>query len=135
MIPCRLRGLLVGLAALLAVPTGGGAQMPVRPQAPAGGQQRLGTRLGAPAQAPPAGTQPPAAAQPTQPQNAARTPQILGRRHPSYSPPPPRPQPQVSVSIVSPQGSNVFGRRTRVGGQQRGMTDAQRRTNPMGAGQ
>jgi len=136
MIPWGGRGLLVGLAALVAVPTGGGAQMITRPQAPAGVQQRPGTRLGAPAQAPPAGMQPPAAAQPGKPQGAAGAPQRLGRPYPSNNPlPARRPEPQVSVSIVSPQGSTVYGRRTRVGGERRGMTDAQRRTNQMGMGQ
>ena len=137
MIPWGGRGLLVGLAALIAVPTGGGAQMTQRPQAPAGVQQRPGTRLGGPAaQAPPAGMQPPPAARSPQAQGTGGAAQRLGRPYPSNSPfPARRPEPQVSVSIVSPQGSTVYGRRTRVGGEQRGMTDAQRRTNQTGMGQ
>jgi hypothetical protein len=34
--------------------------------------------------------------------------------------------PRVSVSVVSATGSNVFGRKTRVGGETRGMTNQQR---------
>jgi len=51
---------------------------------------------------------------------------ILGRPRPTVGPAAPRPpEPRVGVSEVSPTGSNVFGRKTEVGGQSRGMTNQQ----------
>jgi hypothetical protein len=41
------------------------------------------------------------------------------------------PEPRATVSEVSPNGSNVFGRKTKVGGESRGMTN-QQRMNGMG---
>jgi hypothetical protein len=52
---------------------------------------------------------------------------MLGRPRPTVGPAAPRPpEPRVTVSVVSPTGSNVFGRKTRVGGETRGMTNQQR---------
>ena len=72
-----------------------------------------------------------AAQQPVQPQNGM-APQnsgapILGRPRPTVGPAAPRPpEPRATVSVVSPGQSNVFGRKTKVGGETRGMTDGQR---------
>ncbi len=66
-----------------------------------------------------------AAQQPVQPQNGG--PPVLGRPRPSMGPPQQRPpEPRATVSVVSPTQSNVFGRKTKVGGEQRGMTTGQR---------
>ena len=74
-----------------------------------------------------------AAQQPVQPQNGV-PPQnfgapVLGRPRPAFGPPQQRPpEPRATVSVVSPTQSNVFGRKTKVGGEQRGMTNGQRAT-------
>ena len=57
---------------------------------------------------------------------------MLGRPRPTVGPAAPRPpEPSVSVSEVAPGGANIFGRKTKVGGESRGMTN-QQRTNGMG---
>jgi len=134
MIP-RGRGLPLVLAVLLAGATGAVAQRyptAPRPQAAPPGQPAAGIRPAMPVQ-----PQPGAAAQPQAAPGTPQTPQRLGRRFPSFTPlPPHRPEPRVSVSVVSPQGSSVAGRRTRVGNEPRGMTDQQRMMNGgMGGGQ
>ena len=64
-----------------------------------------------------------------QPQNAGAP--MLGRPRPTVGPAAPRPPaPQFNASEVSPTGSNVFGRKTKVGAESRGMTNQQR--NGMG---
>src|SRR5262249_1043832 len=125
MIP-RGWGLPLVLTALLAGATGAVAQRyptAPRPQIAPPGQPAPGIRPATPVQ-----PQPGAGAQPQQ--AAPGTPQRLGRRFPSFTPlPPHRPEPRVSVSVVSPQGSSVYGRRTHGGSQPQGMTNDQRMMN------
>jgi hypothetical protein len=106
------RGPLLAVVALVAMVTGAAAQQqPVRPQPGVPAQPGVPPQNGA------------------QPQNAGAP--MLGRPRPTVGPAAPRPpEPQFSVSEVSPNGSNVFGRRTKVGGESRGMTNQQR--NGMG---
>ena len=134
MIP-RGWGLPLVLAVLLAWATGAVAQRyptAPRPQGAPPGQPAAGIRPATPAQ-----PQPGAAAQPQAAPGAQQNPLRLGRRFPSFTPlPPHRPEPRVSVSVVSPQGSSVYGRRTHGGSQPQGMTNDQRMmSGGMGGGQ
>ena len=95
------RGPFLAVAALLATVTGASAQQqPVRPQPGVPPQNGL------------------------QPQNAGAP--VLGRPRPTVGPAAPRPpEPHATVSEVSPQGSNIFGRKTGRGGAS-GMANQQR---------
>jgi len=107
------RGPLLAVVALVAMVTGVAAQQP--PGRPPPG---VPAQPGVPPQ--PGG----------QPQNAGAP--MLGRPRPTVGPAAPRPPaPQFSASEVSPTGSNVFGRKTKAGGESRGMTN-QQRMNGMG---
>jgi hypothetical protein len=138
MIPGGRRDLLIALVSLVLAPASVGAQpdaVPAAPQQPPAAAQQPAPaeaqQPGVPAPAPPATVPSAAGVQTPQPppqqQGAEEGAKVLGRPRPAMVTPPPRAEePDVSVSVVSPQKPSVFGRRTRRGGEPRGMSADER---------